>query len=215
MNFEKVLHVPEYKTNLISVSSLVQKQHEVFHTKSKSVLKLRSKESFRLIRRGKLFFLPYRKKNKHHSSNLSGGTCQAKLWHKGLGHLSFRDLANTTDEASQASDFCETCALGKISKKPVPKVSDNKATQKLERVYSDVIGPVSPSSIGGNRYAIRFIDKFSGYAVVYFMKYKTQALQTFKEFVHKMADQKFWDWIMEQNTKAKPLKIFHKQRNSS
>ena len=62
-------------------------------------------------------------------------------------------------------------------------MSDNKATQKLERVYSDVIGPVSPSSIGGNRYAISFIDKFSGYAVVKFMKYKTQALQIFKEYV--------------------------------
>ena len=144
LTFEKVLHVPEYKTNLISVSSLVQKQHELFHTKANSVLKLRSKESFRLIRRGKLFFLAYRKENKHHFSNFSRGTCQAKLWHKRLAHLNFRDVANTTDEASQASDFCETCALGKISKKPVPKVSDNTATHKLERVYSDVFGPVSP-----------------------------------------------------------------------
>ena len=97
--------------------------------------------------------------------------------------MNFRDVANTTDEASQASDFCETCALGKISKKPVPKMSDNKATQKLEGVYSDVIGPVSPSSIGDNRYAISFIDEFSGYAAVKFMKYKTQALQTFKYYV--------------------------------
>ena len=155
LTFEKVLHVPEYKKNLISVSSLVQKQHELFHTKAKSILKLRSKESFRLIRRGKLFFLPYRKENKHHFSNLS-------LWHKRLGHLNFRDVANTTDKASQASDFSKTCTLGKVSKKPVPKMSDNKATQKLEGVYSDVIGPVSPSRIGGNRYAISFIDEFSG-----------------------------------------------------
>ena len=50
LTFKKVLHVPEYKTNLISDSSLVQKQHELFHTKAKSVLKLRSRESFRLIR---------------------------------------------------------------------------------------------------------------------------------------------------------------------
>ena len=62
-------------------------------------------------------------------------------------------------------------------------MSDNKATQKLERVYSDVIGPVSPLSIDGNRYAISFIDEFSGYAVLTFMKYKTKALQTFKEYV--------------------------------
>ena len=57
----------------------------------------------------------------------------------------------------------------KFRESPFQK-SDNKATQKLESVYSDVIGPVSPSSIGGNRYAFSFIDEFSGYAVVKFMK---------------------------------------------
>ena len=70
-------------------------------------------------------------------------------------------------------------------------MSDNKANQKLERVYSDVIGPVSPSSIGGNRYAMCFINEFSGYAVVKFMKYKTQALQTFKEYVAQYGQPKF------------------------
>ena len=82
LTFEEILHVPEYKTNLISVSSLVQKQHGLFHTKAKSVLKLRSKESFRLIRRGKLFFLTYRKENKHHVSNLSGACVKENLAQK-------------------------------------------------------------------------------------------------------------------------------------
>ena len=35
LTFEKLLHVPDYKTNLISVSSLVQTQHEIFHAKAK------------------------------------------------------------------------------------------------------------------------------------------------------------------------------------
>ena len=65
-------------------------------------------------------------------------------------HLSFRDLANRTDEAFLALDFCESCDSGKISKKPVTKVTDNKAAQNLEKVYSDVIGAVSPSIIGSN-----------------------------------------------------------------
>ena len=52
LTFEKVLHVPDYKANLISFSSSVKKQHEIFHTKAKSVFKFRSKESFRIIRRG-------------------------------------------------------------------------------------------------------------------------------------------------------------------
>ena len=33
LTFEKVMHVPEYKTNLISVSSLIEKQHKIFQTK--------------------------------------------------------------------------------------------------------------------------------------------------------------------------------------
>ena len=102
-------------------------QQELFHTKAKSVLKLRSKERFLLIRRSKLFYLLYRKENKHHFSYLSGGTCQAKLWLKRPGHLNFRDVAITTVEVSQASDFWGTCALGKLLKAPVPKSSDNKA----------------------------------------------------------------------------------------
>ena len=62
-------------------------------------------------------------------------------------------------------------------------MSDNKATQKLKKVYSYFIGPVSPSNKSGNRYAISFIDEVSGYAVLKLMKYKTQTLQTIKEYV--------------------------------
>ena len=75
LTFEKILHVPEYKINLFSVSSLTQKQHEIFCTKAKSVLKLRSKKSFRLIWRGKLYFLPYSKEYKQPFSDLNVGKC--------------------------------------------------------------------------------------------------------------------------------------------
>ena len=92
--------------------------------------------------------------------------------------------------------------------KLVPKVSDNKATQKLEKVYCDVIGPVSPSIIEGNRYAFSFIDEFSAYAVVKFMKYQTQALQTVTSMLYNMAVQKFCELILGHNTKTKALKSF-------
>ena len=79
-------------------------------------------------------------------------------------------------------DFCEICVPGKNLKKPFPKENNYKATQKLEKVYSDIIGPVNSSSLVGNRYAINFIAEFSSYAVEKLMKYKTQALQIFKEY---------------------------------
>ena len=124
---------------------------------------------------------------------------QAKLLHKRIEHLNVRDVANTMDKVSQASDFCDTCALGQTSKKPDPKVSNKKTTKKQERVCSDVIGLGRSSSIEGNRYAISFIYGSSGYTVVKFMKHKTQALQAFKEYV----------------THYSTYEIFLKQRNSS
>ena len=158
----KNLQVPEYKAFLVSVSVLIQKQHELFHKKTKSVLTLRSKESFRLIKTGKLFFLPFENESNHFFS-----------WHKRLENLNFRDVANTKSEAYPASDYCEACVPGKILKKPFPIASNYKATQKLERVYSDNIGPEMSSSIGGNRYFINFIDEISSYAVIKLMNYKT------------------------------------------
>ena len=75
----------------------------------------------------------------------------------------------------QRQIFVKILFQKKKLKKPFPKVSNYKATQKLERIYSDIIGPVSSSSKGGNRYAINFIDEFSSYAIEKLMKYKTQA----------------------------------------
>ena len=145
----------------------------MFHTKAKKILKLRGKENLRLIRRGQFFFIPYRKQNKYHFLSLSGARVKqnfALINSKDVAIvyalLNYRDVADTTDKTSHASNFCETCALGEISKKPVPKLGDSKAIQKLERVYIEVIGSLSPSSICGTRYALSFKDEFSGNAVL-------------------------------------------------
>ena len=44
---------------------------------------------------------------------------------------------------------CKTCALNKIHEKPVPRGAAYKASKKLERVYTDVMGPIEPASING------------------------------------------------------------------
>jgi len=49
-------------------------------------------------------------------------------------------------------------------------------------VYSDVCGPISPTSIGGSRYFLTFTDDFSGKTWVYVLKEKKEVLGKFKEF---------------------------------
>ena len=52
----------------------------------------------------------------------------------------------------------------------------------MELIHSDV-GAVNVDSVGGSRYYVTFIDDFSSYTFVYFMKSKSDVLAKFKEFV--------------------------------
>jgi len=52
----------------------------------------------------------------------------------------------------------------------------------LELVHSDVFGPVKQASISGRKYLVTFIDDFSSYVWIYFMKKKSEAFSKFKEF---------------------------------
>ena len=79
---------------------------------------------------------------------------------------------------------CETCSLTKTTKTPVPKQNENKASKAGERVFTVVVGPITPSIVDGFRYFVIFIDDYySSHACVKFMRHKNQALQKFKEYL--------------------------------
>ncbi len=62
---------------------------------------------------------------------------------------------------------CEWCDPNKTKRAPIPKDCPTRATDILEIVDTDVLGPVVSESIGGHKYAI---DSFSRYAKIYFLK---------------------------------------------
>ena len=63
--------------------------------------------------------------------------------------------------------------------KPVGAV---KSTRKLQIVHSDVCGPMHTESIGGCKYFVTFIDDYSRYCHVYFLKQESEVFEKFKEF---------------------------------
>ena len=54
---KNALFVPRYRTNLVSVSSLIDNGHKIVHQKGNSLLCLKSKDTIPIERKGKLFFL--------------------------------------------------------------------------------------------------------------------------------------------------------------
>nr|ABF99203.1 retrotransposon protein, putative, Ty1-copia subclass [Oryza sativa Japonica Group] len=69
---------------------------------------------------------------------------------------------------------------GKSHQLPFPKffsVSSN----PLELIHSDVWGPAS-DSVGAKRYYVSFIDDYSKFVWIYFLKFKSEVFEKFKEF---------------------------------
>ena len=107
------------------------------------------------------------------------------LWHKRLGHISkerVERLINSRILPHLDSDDLEIFVA--CVKEKLTKTKKNGATHSqnlLEIVHTDISGPYS-STLCGNKYFITFIDDFSRYGYVFFIKEKSDALEMFKVF---------------------------------
>ena len=168
----------------MSVSSVIDTGNKIVHQKGKSLHCLKSEDTIPIERKGKFFFLQTNPQHGNHVVNLSGAPSQLKLWHKRFGHLNYRDLKDSVPiELKDENVKFETCCLAKIVKTPVPKQTENKGSRPLARDFTDVVGPITPSSVDGFRYFVTFIDEHSSYACVKFLRNKNEVYQKFKEYL--------------------------------
>ena len=73
--------------------------------------------------------------------------------------------------------------MGKEKRMTFPKKSLHESTEVLELVHTDVCGPMNVPSVGGSRYFVSFVDDFSRIVYVYMLKYKSDVLEKFREYV--------------------------------
>ena len=72
----------------------------------------------------------------------------ARRWHIRLGHLNQADgVRNAPEKVGELDDIFNLCTLAKITKTPVPRVVENQAEEKLERVLTDVMDPFRVESL--------------------------------------------------------------------
>lgn len=78
--------------------------------------------------------------------------------------------------------FCESCTKGKQPRNPFQKIQESK--KLLERIHVDLIGPITPSSLGDNRYVLTIVDAFSGFVRVFPLKHKSDASEEIINFIN-------------------------------
>ena len=76
----------------------------------------------------------------------------------------------------------DMCIQGKLSNDK-NKTLASKATKILTLVHSDLAGFIQPLTKDGYKYVNYFIDDYSGFTILYFLKYKSDTLLATKKYL--------------------------------
>ncbi len=114
------------------------------------------------------------------------------VWHQRFAHVSCRKIAKMaaqhlvnglTIQANSAipSHPCPGCMAGKMERSPFP-TGRTRAVQIGQLIHSDVCGPMHVETPGGAKFFVMFTDDYSGFRAVYFLKYKSEVADCFKDY---------------------------------
>ena len=108
-----------------------------------------------------------------------------------MGHIDVKGLKDVTtglDWDDSRSSHCRICALANIKRLPFPKATLTHAERPLYRIHTDICSKL-PLGYGGYYYFVLFIDDYSCYMFIYFLKRRSDVLKVFIEF--RTATEKF------------------------
>ena len=124
----------------------------------------------------------------NHTSTLNAATVMSHdLLHRRFGHPSKEAIVRLpkavkgVDSVDPPSDSaCEGCAKGKMHRQPFP-ASHKRATEVLELIHTDVVGPLG-NAIGGWRYFVTYLDDHASLGLTYCLKAKSEQSRSFDMF---------------------------------
>ena len=186
------LLAPKFPTSLFSVRAATDAGASVTFAKDIAQLTHGSTQ-FNIVKEGQLYFLP---SGMYNSTTTHTATVRTlDEWHVVLGHMNHDDIISLGSITTgmvitqlKSKHACTTCKENKMTR--LPKSSDDPpkyATKPLDRVHTDVCGPIEPASKEGYRYIINFIDEYSSMLFIYPLRTKDEAAQALKNFLADVA----------------------------
>ena len=183
-----VLHVPSFKFNLLSVSSLLKCDRSSAHFTYDSCI-IQDHTQGLTIGRGHLMHNLYILQPSYAatSSHVCGSfLVYGVLWHQRFGHPSTAKLqllsGNLSMSKLKSECPCDICPLAK--QKRLPFVSNNHfSSSPFDLIYLDFLGPFSVESVEGHRYFLTIVDDCSRVIWVYMLKKKSDVTRIFPDFV--------------------------------
>lgn len=192
IQLKDTLHVPDLRSNLMSVAKIVDAEYTVTFDKNRAEIRKKKDRDILLIadRIGDLYYVRESPEQLACVSSTNIKKSQLQIWHERLGHLNESDLLEMHKREAvlgmkirkgEKLPPCEVCSSGKLTALSFPK-SSQKNTDILDIIHTDVCGPMRTESRGKAKYFITFTDDCSRWTAVYFLQNKSDVLRIFKEF---------------------------------
>ena len=91
-------------------------------------------------------------------------------------------MATELPKIIHLNQLCESFLVSKQTRLPFPTQTSVRAERPLQLVHAYLCGPITTSSIAGNKYFILLVDDYSHWMWVYMLKEKGEALCVFQKF---------------------------------
>ncbi|UYV76796.1 K02A2.6-like, partial [Cordylochernes scorpioides] len=193
-----VLHVPNLRSNLLSIYELTNKGNTVIFNRDGAKI---YNEQDDLIAEAqiqdRMYVMETRSRDEYSEKTENVMTTKddcsndnISLWHRRLNHLNEaymkeiiqRNVVLGVNVKFKNLPECEACIMGKLTRQPYHSVTTNCTTKPLELVHMDLCGPMPYQSLGGSKYFFVLVDDFSRRTFIYFLKNKDETLGKFEEF---------------------------------
>jgi hypothetical protein len=114
----------------------------------------------------------------------------SRIWHKRFGLLNFRCMQQLSKkilfdglpDIHFSKGVCEGCVLRKHPQDKFDKGKSQRDSTPLDLIHSDLMGPFLHPSIRKVRFVLIFVDDFSRFTWIYFLKKKSEVFQHLKDF---------------------------------
>jgi transposase InsO family protein len=185
-----VLYVPGHSFNLFSLSSAIDAGADVVFSDSRCRIRWQQQELLYAVKQQSLWIIDTQSATPAAllaaPEQRSSSKADAAEWHSRYGHLGYQKLGQLVSKGMvkglnvSAADFtaagkqlCDPCQRAKQTRLPFESSSSG-PTSKLELVCSDLMGPISPPTVGGKRYVATFRDVFTGYTEIWLLENKSE-----------------------------------------
>lgn len=180
-HLKNVLYIPNFKCNLISVSQLCKELNcDVLFSSNLCVIQDRT--SRRMIGQGELQGGVYQlQRVLSNSTNRAAAVRPCDLWHRRLGHPSYRLQINGIETGGVMNKDCPVCHRAKQTRSQF-SISMNKAQVPFQLIHCDLWGPYKIRSHSGAYYFLTIVDDFSRAIWIYPLRTKSDAAKHLMRF---------------------------------